>query len=101
MVRRTRLQVECLEDRTIPSTLTFDAAPAFRGLDVAAARFIPVDPVRPLAVAPAFALNYGPGPEALPALHGLQNAAARRIPVDPIRMSPVFVGLADTPSLDQ
>ena len=58
MLRRTRLQVECLEDRTVPSSVTFDAAPAFRGLDVAVVRFIPQEPTRPLAAAPVFALNY-------------------------------------------
>jgi hypothetical protein len=41
MIRRTRLHIECLEGRSVPSGIPFDAAPAFRGLDVAAARFTP------------------------------------------------------------
>src|SRR5262245_53381635 len=104
MIRRTRLHVECLEDRRVPSGVTFDATAAFRGLDVAAARFIPVEPFipqepfRPLGVAPVFALNYGTGSVSLPALRGLNNAFARLIPQEPLRVSPVFIGLADAPS---
>lgn len=90
-----RLLVAGPEDGTVPSGVAFDIAPAFRGLDVAAARFIPQDPIRPLAVAPVFALNYGTGSVTLPTLRGLDNAFARLIPGSPVRESPVFIGLAD------
>jgi hypothetical protein len=91
---RTRLKVEVLEGRTVPSAV-FDGPPAFAGLNVAVSRFAPVDPCRCLTVSPAFALNYGtPNTESLPALNGLSVAA----PTDPCRcvtMSPVFYGLAN------
>jgi hypothetical protein len=107
MIRRSQLQVECLEDRSVPSSVVLGAAPAFHGLAVAVTRFIPqepfipVEPFRPLAVAPVFALNYGTGSVTLPALHGLDNAFARLIPQEPFRVSPVFIGLADVPSVDR
>jgi hypothetical protein len=85
-------------DGTVLSGGTFDVAPTFRGLDVAAARFIPQESFRPLAVAPVFALNYGAGSDSLPALYGLKTAAPR-VPGNPV--SPVFFGLADGPFVDE
>jgi hypothetical protein len=69
--------------------------PAFRGLDVAAARLYATDPTVPSnAVAPVFALNYGDSVDAVvPA--GL-NVALNHYPVDPtVTASPVFYGLAN------
>ncbi|MCI0459718.1 MAG: hypothetical protein L0Z62_22435 [Gemmataceae bacterium] len=103
---RTRLQVEALEDRITPSHFGALSPAAFIGLNVAAARFIPGEPLRPLAVAPVFALNYGSGSVTLPALHGLQNAFARLIPTEPtipgnpVHVSPVFFGLANDSPVD-
>jgi hypothetical protein len=95
MMYRTRLQVEALEDRTVPSAVVFDAPPALAHLAVAVQ--IPVDPI-----APVFVLNFGtPSPETLPALHGLLKAQAH-IPSDPIippnPISPVFFGLLTGPT---
>jgi hypothetical protein len=83
------------ENGTVPSGVTFDALRDFQGLDIAAARFIPQEPCRPLAVAPVFALNYGTGSVTLPALRALDSAFARLIPGNPVRESPGFIGLAD------
>jgi arylsulfate sulfotransferase len=84
------------EDGTVLSDGTFDAPPAFLGLDIAINQFIPSDPIR--IASPVFALNFGAGSESLPALSGLLQAAGR-IPPNPI--SPVFFGLADAPFMDE
>ena len=83
------------KDGTALSGGMFDNLPALLGLDIAAARSVPTEPIRPLAVAPVFALNYSVASERLPALRGREEAFTRLIPVNPIRESPVFIGLAD------
>jgi hypothetical protein len=88
---RTRPSLEALDPRVIPSAV-LGAPPAFKGLEVAVARFTPVGPCRCLDVSPVFALNYGGSNDAtVPALAGLLVANSH-YPTDP--SSPVFFGLA-------
>ena len=95
----TRLHVEELDARITPSA-AFAGPPAFHGLDVDAARFIPVDPC--LTASPVFALNYGTADAGTGhALAGLNVAAARIYPTDPtLTASPVFFGLNGGGSVD-
>jgi hypothetical protein len=91
---RTRLSVEDLDDRITPSdTGVVDGPPAFRGLNIAAARFYPTDPT--LTAAPVFALNYGTADAGT--VGGL-NVAAELYPTDPT--SPILFGLNGGSSVD-
>jgi len=92
---RIQLRLEQLEDRCTPSGFDINILPAFQGLNIAAARLYPTDPIvppNPFQVAPVFALNYGDSvdvvvPQGLP-------VALNHYPVDPI--SPIFYGLANS-----